>query len=408
MIPNQLVVIDLERRKSDVDFIIGCTAPYSLQNLGVGHPPEALLLRIDGRTNTGITVSDGPQSSAELHLEKEQLGLQMLLRFGDVVVLYKPWVREVTPEVLSLVYGPNTVMFRVPADSRRNAPMSQVSQHRANLHQDGLLFRNSAACRSVRGTVDRIEHSIDSMGWTATEIGMCDTHGHTVKVSVKLADCSYETQKALTGIRKSHFLWIFGLLEQGSNVLYFTNETTLFNPALMHSIVASDIVAPQDLSFLHRFDTFVARAVVIALECQVKQVHEVCRGTVSRNGVCYVCRERECSVVKEIVLFMTIDDGSCDAVQVAALGSKLPFWGVTVETWEKADEQKHGMLLRQLIGKEFVFVLSQCEDAEFGELDDSVGWRVDQCTSAVGDVEREVHRIIEWHQAVNQSNDALE
>jgi hypothetical protein len=64
------------------------------------------------------------------------------------------------------------------------------------------------------------------------------------------------------------------------------------------------------LAFLHRFDAFVARALVIRLRCEVKEVHELCRGTVSRSRLCSVCRGRECSVVRELVLVMTIDDGS--------------------------------------------------------------------------------------------------
>jgi hypothetical protein len=46
---------------------------------------------------------------------------------------------------------------------------------------------------------------------------------------------------------------------------------------------------------------------------------------VSRSRVCSVCRGRECSVVRDLVLFTKIDDGSCDAVEAAALGSKIPF-----------------------------------------------------------------------------------
>jgi hypothetical protein len=361
MIPNQLVVVDLERRKSDIDFIMDTTSTFSIKKLSADSHPTALLLRIDGRTDNGITVSDGPES-IELHLEREQLGLQRLLRFGDIVVLYKPWIRELVPEVLSLMYGPNTVMFRVPAAVQRTDSTSQVSQHRPNVRQDGLLFRNSAACRSVRGTVDRIVHSADS-----TEIVICEGSGRSVRVSVKLADCAYEMQRSLASIRRSHFLWIFGLIEQSSNVLYFTNETTLFNPALMHSIVASGIAVVRELHFLHRFNTFVARAVVIGLKCEVKNVHDLCKGIMGRNGSCCVCRGRECKVVKELVLFMAIDDGSCDGVEVAALGSKLLFWGVTVPIWEGSDEQKRGTFLRQLTGKEFVFVLSQCDDTEFCE-----------------------------------------
>jgi hypothetical protein len=403
MIPNQFIVIDLERRKSDINFIIESTSSSSLETLSSDNPPKGLLLRVDGRTVTGITVSDGPQSFSELHLEKEQLGLQMLLRFGDIIVLYKPLIRELTSGVLSLIYGPNTLMFRVPADSKLNDSMSQVSQHRINFRQDGLLFRNSAACRSIRGTVERIHHSIDSTEWTTTEFTLCDSSGHTLQVSVRLTDCPYDIQKTLTGIRKSHFLWIFGLIEQSPNVLYFTNETTLFNPSLMHSIIASDIVTPRDLSFLNRFDTFVARAIIIALKCDVKKTHDICHGTVSRNGICSVCKSRNCTVLKELILFMTIDDSSCDGVEVAAIRSKLPFWGVNIEKWERYNKQEQNGLLQQLIGKEFIFVLSQCDDTEFDEFGYSVIWRVDQCSASVGDVEREVHRILQWHQTMDQN-----
>jgi hypothetical protein len=51
-------------------------------------------------------------------------------------------------------------------------------------------------------------------------------------------------------------------------------------------------------------------------------------------------------------------------------------------------------MLGQLIGKEFVFVLSQRDNAELRQVGDSVTWRVDQCTAAVGDLEREVRGLI--------------
>jgi hypothetical protein len=395
MIPTQTVVIDLERRKTDVDFVVGSTASFSLRNLSAAQPPGALLLRIQGKTETGIVFSDGNQL-VELHLERGQLDLRRLLCFGDVIVLYRPWVRQIEAEVPSLVYGPSTVIFRVPAVTRGLKGSSQISQHRHSFGQDGLAFRNMANCRSVQGTVDRITHIADS-----SELTLCDSHGHSVTVSVGWADCNYEMQKALTLVRRSHYLWIFGLNESVSKVLNFTNETTMFNPGLMYSIIASDIVTPQDLSFLGRFESFVARAIVIGLDCQVITVQEVCKGALSRNGTCSVCAQRGCTGRKELVLFIAIDDGSCDAVEVAALGSKLPFWGVTVARWETVDVEDRKALIRQLVGREFVFVLSQCDETEFGETRNPVTWRVDQCTSPVGDVEREVSRIRQWHEEQN-------
>jgi hypothetical protein len=53
-----------------------------------------------------------------------------------------------------------------------------------------------------------------------------------------------------------------GQVKQQPNVLFFIHETTLVNPAFMHSIVASAIVAPKALAFLHRFDSCIARLLV--------------------------------------------------------------------------------------------------------------------------------------------------
>jgi hypothetical protein len=379
--------------------VIKSTIGCSLSSLDPNTPPEGLLLRIEGPTLEGINVSDGPGKSTELHLERAQLGLRELLRFSDIVVLYRPWVLELDAGTLSLVYGPNTVMFRVPADW--HGP-SQISQHRRNAQQDGLHYRNSAASRSVRGTVEKVEHVVDGETWTASKLTLCDDSCRTLQITVTLSDCSYEVRKAIAAIRKSHFLWVFGLIERGQNVLYFTPETTLFNPALMHSIVASDVVGPREIRWIARYTTFVAKAIIVRIEGKVKRVHELCRGYVGKSRMCSVCKRRTDKTARELALKMRIDDGSCDPIVVMALASRLPFWSVTPRKWEVADESDRRRMASEIVGKEFFFVLSAGDEAEFSKSADSDVWRVDQCIATVGEVEREVQWIRAWHEQMDK------
>jgi hypothetical protein len=402
MIPNQMCIIDLHRTKSDVDFAVKSTISYSLSSLDASNPPEGLLLRIEGPTAEGINVSDGPGKSIELHLERAQLGLRELLRFGDIVVLYRPWVLELGAGTLSLVYGPNTVMFRVPADWHSQDAQSQISQHGRNAQHDGLHYRNSAASRSVRGTVERVEYVVDRETWIAWKLVLCDDSCRTLQITVTLNDCSYDVRKTIAAVRKSHFVWIFGLIERGQNVLYFTPETTLFNPALMHSMIASDIVGPRELRWIGRYTTFVAKAIVVGIEAKVKRVHELCRGRVGRSGVCSVCKRRTDKTARDLVLKMRIDDGLCDPILVMGLASRLPFWSVTPGKWVAADESNRRRMGSEIVGKEFLFVLSAGDEGEFSKSADSEVWRVDQCIATVGDVEREVQWIRAWHEQMDK------
>jgi hypothetical protein len=396
LIPNQFCLIELRRSQSDIEFVLNATRSTSLKQLS--QSPEALLLRIEGRTRSGITVSQGANDSAELVLEPDQMGLINLLRFSDIVVLFRPEVREFNPGILSLCYGPNTVMFRVPATLTAADPLSQVSQHHKALSQDGLRYRNSAACRSVVGTVERVEHMVDSVGWVSSTLHLCEPRGHSVKIAVPIVDCAREMQMELGRLRRGHFVHIFGLIERSTNVLYLTSETALYNPSSMYGIIASDIVLPGELERIEQFTTFVARAVVLSVECYLREVHRLCGAVVSPGEACGVCGAgTRGSCAEELVLVMAIDDGSCDAVTVAATGGKFPFWSGSAEKWKKADDARKREMLGELIGKEFIFVLSRGCSAEFGEMGDSDLWRVDMCGSPVGEAEREAQRIQQFH-----------
>jgi hypothetical protein len=98
---------------------------------------------------------------------------------------------------------------------------------------------------------------------------------------------------------------------------------------------------------------------------------------------------------------MKIDDGSCDAVKVMAVASKFPFWSGNVEMWQKCDQNEKRNLLSDLLGKEFLFVLSKADLGEFG-MEGANGWRVDQCGKPIGDLEREIYRIFEWHRGMDR------
>jgi hypothetical protein len=400
LIPDQICVIDLRRTKDDIDFIRSTCVSTSLQCLDQANPPLALLLRIESPAQYGIIVSDGGSRAIEFRLKPEQTGLKQLLRFGEVVLLYKPWIRE-DCNVLYLVYGPNTVVFRVPVDLPNESVFSQINQH-STLTQDGLSFRNSAACRFVHGTIERIENSIDRGAWMSMSITLCDSDNRSRHIFAQISDCSYELRKLLATIRPHHYVWFFGLLER-AKWLDFTSETTVYSPAVMHSIVSSSIINPLDLNSIADYVTFLCRAVVIKIEANLTNVHEICGCCLLPSGLCSLCQARvEHGVSKELILTMEIDDGSCDGVTVMAVASKFPFWSGSVEKWQEYGQSEKQRLLDDLLGREFLFVLSKADLAQFGGVRGSNGWRVDQCGKPIGDLEREVYRIFEWHLGMDQ------
>jgi len=350
---------------------------------------------VDGPTANGIAVSDGGENACEILLERERMGMKRLLRFGDVILFYRPWLTEVTAGVLSIVYGPNTVMFRVPVNLRPADLMSQVSQHNTVLAQDGLFFRNRAACRAIHGTIAKIEHFTTVGEWTSSTIYL---NNPAAKISVGISDCAFETTRSIAGLRASHYVWFFGLIEREVSNMYFTAETSVYNTVMLHAIVASDIVRPALLDGCGAFTTFIARAVIVAVECSPLEVHSLCRAAVPRSGACSLCRAgvgRD--AVQDAVVRMEIDDGSCDPVPVVALASVLAFWTAAPDKWGAYTEARQRGLLRELVGRELVFVLSRGCEEEFGEYSSAECWRVDRCGNTAGDVEREVEWLRRWH-----------
>ena len=406
MIPCQNCVIDLQKTKTDIDFVIRETERFSLRQLNEESPPGALLLRVDGPTTNGISVSDGTEKGAELVLERERMGIKMLLRFGDVILLYRPLVRQIYAGILSLVYGPNTVMFRVPVSLKPADIVSQVSQHHSELTQDGLVYRNSAASRSVCGTVEKIENYVDRGDWSSSTVSLCDQRGHTVVIYIHMPDCSYEMKKAVATLKPSHFVWFFGLIEREkeSNRMYLTSETAIYNTVMLRAIVATDIVQALPLELIHSFQTFVARAVIIEASCCIRDVHTICRSAVSKRGSCSLCHAVVADdITQELILQMTIDDGTCDPLHVFARGSTFASWNTDARKWSSYSEEKKQSMLAELTGNEFVFILSLGSEDEFGGFGVGPCWRIDQCANLVGDTEREVVRLLNWHRQLDSA-----
>ena len=404
LIPNQLCVVDLKKTKEDINFVIKCTETTSLKNLNEDDPPYALLLRVEGPTKNGIFLTDG-EYKIELFLDDDRKSLKLLLRFGDVIVFHQPWLKEMSPGILSLIYGPNSVMFRVPVSVQSKDPLSQISQHAPNLSQDGLLFRNSAACRSIRGTVINIEHKVDYGAWASSLITLLDSNERKVNISVKAETSSYDVMKAVSEIRPSHFIWLFGLIETSSNVISFTNETTVFNTSLLCSIIASNVVVPKALKIRDNFTTFVTRAVIVNITCEAKKVHKICHTLVPFNS-CPVCNYtlNDDEMESDFLISLDIDDSSCDPVTVYGNGSKFPFWTVKTGDWVKFTPEKKKKIKNSILGQEYIFVLSIGNEREFCGFGDDNVWRVDQCIRPVGDVEREVRLLKKWHQKLDNED----
>lgn len=398
VIPNQLCIVDLKKTKSDTDFIIESTKPFTLSGLSEKKPPTALLVTVEKPVKDGVIVSDGASIKTKFYLDNDRLNLRLLLRFGDVLVIYKPDVKELHPGQLDLLFGPNTVIFRVPVGT--TSGLSQISQHtRSHLMQDGLFFRYTDACRSIQGTVEKCQNSYVENIWNSTTITLCDHQGHTQRVFIEKYKCTFETSKTIAQLRPNHYIWIFGLVSLRKNETYleFTQETTIFDANLLYGLISSDIIKVRSLQYINNFDTYVARAIIANVVCKVKRVHNVCHMVIN-SGHCNNCKTNiDDDFDEEVIMTLDIDDGTCDQVTVYATGNKFPFWGVSGRAWLRYNIRERNDSLTRIIGKEFIFVLSKGSDLEFGEISDNIIWRVDQCVTPVGDVEREIRKLTKWH-----------
>lgn len=395
LIPNQLCIIDLMQLRDDIAFIIQKTQTTRIQNLNEGDTPEAILLKVEKPIQEGFVLSDGSELTIDFQLSQEQIGFRKLLHFGDILIIYKAEViKNEVSNRLSLVFGPCTVFFRVPFI--QFSTTSQISQKSLSQKSSGLSFRNSTACKFVRGTVESIENNHDSDIWYETIINIFDMDNRSFNISVQISEIKFETTKILASIRPNHFIWIFGAIEvssKNSQILKLNQESTIFNTSLLYSPIASSFVTPQSLSVLNYYCTFVARAIIINASFKLVDVHKLCGNAIS-NGYCPICKCYTSKKEKEFILQLEIDDGSCDPITVYGVGSKFPFFGISKRNFQKRD-------IQQLLGKEHIFLLSKGNGYEFLTFDDSPIWRVDQCLDLVGDIEREVDHLIKWHQKLD-------
>lgn len=417
MIPNQLCVIDLLKIQKDMDFVIKKSQPILLKNLTDADEPEGLLLHVKSPTQQGIMVSDG-KDTIEFFLEEDRRALRQLLRFGDIILVYKPWIRQIHAESYCIIYGPQTVIFRVPVSVETNDGMSQISQRPSNQSQSGLQYRNSTASRSIHGTVIGVRHNLNSdsevTGSTLESsqllihaINECgDSVDYQVHVT-KIGSISYDIIRTLCSVKLHHYVWMFGLFEQSPGTLIFTAETTIFNTSQLYTIVVSNIVIPRPLSDMEHFSTFLARATITKIEVSVINVHKLCH-TYVQFGKCPTCKSELVNddFEKEFKMQLTIDDTfmSCDPITAYGLGSTFSFWTAKPQEWSRLTQQKKDEHIQSLIGQEFVFVLSTAKPKEFGSISSSLIWRVDQCIKAVGDTEREIQNLCKWHSKLDQEN----
>ena len=397
IIPTQLLIVDLNKTREEISFIMNSVSNWSLSKIDLRSPiPHALLLRVLDATTYGVSVSDGStEIPFQIHLGEERNALKLLLRFNDVIVMYRPDVIQVTQGRFELYFGPNTVIFRVPA--KGETIMSQLTQRGTTLSQDGLLFRNSTACRSVCGHVIEIHHQIQSDQWTTSSIHIITPENRTVTIHAYINQMPTELQGTLALVRTNHYIWAFGMLYQEGNYT-FTPEATLFDTSLMHGIVSSDIVPIMPLKIINKFSTFLCRAVIIKVSCEVKQMHTICRTLLNESNECSYCNHTVTSQRRAILVArLQIDDGTSEPIEVVTTNDKLPFWGVTVKAFTVATPTKQREMQNALVGQEFIFTLSVANEKEFGTYDDSPGWRADIVSQPVGDVQRHIKQLIDWH-----------
>lgn len=408
LIPNQLCVIDLKRTKADIDFIKQ-SQMIPLKQINEDNYPDSLLLRVKEPTPDGIMMTD-ITDDIELYLEDERKHLKQLLNYRDVILFYKPWVQRNDSGEAILIFGPNSVIFRVPVEIGSN--QSQVSQHvQSSFTQDGLSYRNSLSCRSKCGTVLEIHNDLsydnrtDTTTWNQFKMVIQTADGEQASITIyNTSEIPYEVLRVVASVKVNHFVWIFGLLEV-EHEFKFTTETTIYNTSQLYSIIASNVVIPKTLNVIKKYKTFVARAIITnVLTCEVKNRHKLCN-TILNKSYCHTCQCNICShkeIDEDFLFIFEIDDMTCDPMKAFGNGSKFSFWSIKPNEWKRASENEKARLTSSLIGREYVFVLSLASENEFGFYNEDYSiYRIDQCIRPVGDIEREVNRLIKWHKKLD-------
>ncbi|EAY02824.1 hypothetical protein TVAG_292920 [Trichomonas vaginalis G3] len=394
IVPNQLMIIDLKRTKEEINFIMSETSNFSLSKISLDTPlPGSLLLRVLEAVSDGVSVTDGSTPFPyKLILDEERQALKLLLRFNDVIILYRPDAMQSETGGFCLYFGPNTLIFRVPAlgDSK----MSQLTQRSTTLAQDGLLFRNSTNCRSIHGSVIKVSHFITSGVWSSTCLEINSKEYGISHVWATITNIPPHLQTEIVKVKTNHYIYAFGLSKR-ENALDFTPESTLFDTSCLPGLLSSDIVPVRPISFLNRYITQIVRAIIVEVTCELKHSHKVC-GTVLCGDSCCYCNSHisASESYASLLVTMTLDDGTGDCVEVMCTVDKIPSWGVTSGGWNAMTKDNRKKSINRLIGNEFLFSLSLSNETEFGGYTETPVWRVDMCLSPVGDTQRHIKRMI--------------
>jgi len=399
ILPTQLLMIDLEKTRCDVDFVIQSTKSSSLKRVIQNQEvPNALLLKILVANERGILVTDkSVDQPFELYLDKERENMKLLLRFDDTIVLYKPDIKMLIPDTYSLLYGPNTVIFRVPVHS--DSGYSQYSQKDGARTEHGLLIRNTSSSASIKGIVIDVKHTIQHQSIVSTTISIIEEPGKIHKICAFYNDVEISQINVLESIKNNHFLWIFGLLKESGGAYYFIKETTVFNTSLLLCIASSYLIPMIPLKCITGYVSFLTRSVILSPRCEEKTIHKICGSVLSPNGKCMYCDGHISPEEKaeELVIHFNLDDGTCPSIECVVLKSQFPFWSTNVTQWNKADQNQKIALLNQLKGKEYIFSLSMSNENEFGDFIDSTVWRVDMCLDPVGYAFKLSNDMMNWH-----------
>ncbi|KAH0790553.1 hypothetical protein GPJ56_005542 [Histomonas meleagridis] len=406
VIPSQLCVIDLTQTKNDISFIIQSTQFSTIKGINSPNPPESILLRVEEPNSNGFTLTDGTSETIDFVLSAEAMSFRELLRFGDLLIIYKPLISTLPNGLKYLRFGPKTVFFRIPFV--QTSTFSQISQTQRSFSQrnNGLSFRNSTACKYIRGTIEKIENEHDSDIWISTTIHLFDVESKTYIITAQISELTFETIKVLKSIRQNHFVWIFGAIEvstKNSNILRINKETNIFNTSILCSPISSDFIKTQSFDVIDNYCTFVARANIIKISCKVVNIHKTCNSATSGN-YCSICKYNTNSLRKDFLFKITLDDASYTQITAYGFSVMFPFWGVHIDKWDKLSKEEKRKNLNSLCGKEFVFVLSRGNGVEFGKFDDTPVWRIDQCLNMVGDLERQVKHLVEFHKKLDQKD----
>lgn len=390
IVPNQLVIIDLEKTEDDILFIKSTSGSTLKKACSSMNSDGSYLVKIVKVENNDIHITDGTDCNVKFRIWEHQMLLKLIFYIDDVIIIHKPEIFTEKDDFFFMI-GPETVFFRVPVYNK-DADRSQLNYivERSHGSAETLILKDSMVY-DVSGCCKGIKHIYSSQEeWIYSEL-ILDTND-IILVHPDMIHVNY--LNTIFSIRKNHYVWLFGLEKMDKS--YAVIKTSgVYNCSVLNSLLNSNIYPFIPLSMYKGYKSFITRAVIVDIDMEFASLHTVCKSFLDRNGRCSICSQSNTTSKKKdgVIFSLVIDDGF-GSLDVVAGNHSIEKLNINFNIADRNDLKSE--IFKQICGNECIFSISKGSGKEFGRLLNSHCWRVDACVERVGDAQIVVDDLLEF------------